>query len=79
MWISFSPKPITMSTVSDFAKYRSVRKMTESFALNLHDGVDVRHPGLSVIYVYDNPHIISFFLVDIPLKSFCRGSLNQLP
>jgi len=33
------------------------------------DGVDVRHPGLSVFDVYDNPHIISFFLVDIPVKS----------
>ena len=48
-----------MSTMSNFAKYRRVRKMSESF-----DGVDVRHPGFSVLDVYDNPHIISLFLVD---------------
>ena len=62
MWIRFSPKPITMSTVSDLAKYRSVRKMSESFAPNQPDGVDVRHPGLNVLGVYDNPHVISFFM-----------------
>ena len=78
MWISFSPKPITMLTVSNFAKYRSVRKMSESFALKEPDGVDMRHPGLSLFNVYDNRHITSFFLVDIPLKSFRRGTLYQL-
>ena len=79
MWISFSVKPITMSTVIFFAKYRRVRNLSEYFALNYPDGVDPSQPSLSVLDVYDNPHIISFFQVDIPLlKSLRRGTLNQV-
>ena len=26
------------------------------------DGLDVRHRGLNVLDVYDNPHLISFFM-----------------